>query len=168
MFLQQQVAGHNHVGIDGPEGNTQLFGECLPPLLGFANGILVANYEAGGNFVAEFREIVIRPDAQHKTNATAFKPGGYGPQALRKKVVGPQIGVGIIANDTDKNHHRLVQQVGSADSLFKRGIIHRPLRALHPVNHRTAFGVWCAAAPNRYPRILRQFFNRPHGCPRVP
>jgi hypothetical protein len=68
----------------------------------------------------------------------------------------PQVRVRIERNRRKKNDAGLAQQVRGFYSNFKRRIIKRPLRPLHPVHHARAAGFGSAAASNRDARISRK------------
>jgi hypothetical protein len=45
VLFTQQPRGHHDVGINGPEGYLQVLGGADSPLLSFAQGIFVSNYD---------------------------------------------------------------------------------------------------------------------------
>lgn len=58
----EDAGWHNHVGIDGPEGNLESLGQHAPPALRLATGVFVADQQRGLHFFKErFEGIRWRP-----------------------------------------------------------------------------------------------------------
>jgi hypothetical protein len=61
--------------------------------------------------------------------------------ALRKEVVGVQVGVGIVGKARKKNDHSLAQCVGGIYDDVERRIVDAPLSPLDPVPEASAAGI---------------------------
>ena len=68
VFLTQQPRGHDDVGINSPERYLQVLRGADSPVLSFAQGIFVANYDGRANLFAKLYQAVIRVSPQDKAN----------------------------------------------------------------------------------------------------
>ena len=75
--------------------------------------------------------------------------------APAQKVVMPQIGIGIIRNHLEINHHRQAQQIARFNRHIERRIVHDAHRPLHPVDDASRVLARRATPPHQYARLLR-------------
>jgi hypothetical protein len=121
-----------------------------------AHGILIAHHQRRANFVTELQQMMLWVSPQNKTDAAFSQPCGNVGNSLVQKTIVPQVAMRVKRYRREKDNARLLEKICSLYGNFKRRIIQRSLRSLHPVNHAAAAGIRSAATSNRNARISRK------------
>jgi hypothetical protein len=90
---------------------------------------------------------------KHEADSHPLQPASRILQPLRHEDVVPQVRDRMAREQAEKYQHGFAEFVGGADGDGKRGIVDRPLRPLHPIEHATAARVRIARPPDRDPWI---------------
>ena len=91
---------------------------------------------------------VVRVPSHHKTHSALDSVFLYVAQTLLKKVVVPQIRVGIAWNYRKENHHRKTEHVSGMYRDIERRIVEDAHRPLHPVGNALTSLERCSGPPN--------------------
>src|SRR5579864_3133106 len=140
VLFAQQPRGHHDVGINGPERYLQVLSGADSPLLSFAQGIFVANYDRRADLFTELCKAVIRVGPQDKTDIALAESLFDVRNSAGEKPVVTQIGVRIKRHRSKESNDRFAQFVAKFDRHVQSWVIQCPLGALHPVDH--ALSVW--------------------------
>ena len=131
---------NDHVSVNRPKRNLQLFRRGPSPAFWLAHGIFVTDDERGVHLTAEAHKAVIRKAAKNKADVSARERGGNIGNAFVQKAVVAQVRVGIVRQGREEDDDWLAKCVGSVDRRIERGIVDGALGSLHPVDDASAIG----------------------------
>src|SRR5579885_2070317 len=167
MLPAEQRARHDRVGVDAEQGDAMFARESCAPSPGPSQRILVSDNYRRPHFRAQARQ------RRQRTRACAFaqdEPDTHTRQPLRGVLqafkherVMAQVGERMLREQAEKNQYRLFQRVGEPGCRAQGRIVHRPLRALHPVEHAGAALVRIARSPDGDARIGSEFSDCENG-----
>ena len=140
LFIQQP-RGHHDVGINCPERHLHLLGGADSPVLRFAQGVFVANYDRRTDLFTKLCKAMIRVRPQDKADITfAESPFDVWNSGGEKAVV-TEISVRIKRCRSQKNNHRLAKFIAKLDRHIQSWVVQCPLSTLHPVDDALSFWI---------------------------
>ena len=92
LLLFQQLARHDDIGIDRPEGHADVLGDALPPRFHLPLRVFVAHEQRRPDFVEKRQQPMMRVRAQDESHPTLPQPGRDVLEAFGEELVVPQVG----------------------------------------------------------------------------
>ena len=125
-----------------------MLGGADSPVLSFAQGIFVANYDRRADLFTKLCQAVIRVRPQDKADITFGESLFDVRNSAGEKAVVTQIGVRIKRDRSKKNNHRLAKFVAKLDRHIQSWVVQCPLGALHPVDYALSFWIRRSGFPH--------------------
>ncbi len=159
VLFTQQPRGHHDVGINGPERYLQVLGGADSPVLSFAQGIFVANYDRRADLFTKLCKAVIRVRPQDKADIALGESLFDVRNSGGEKAVVTQIGVRIKRHRSKESNHRLAKFVAKLDRHIQSWVVQCPLGALHPVDYALSFWIRRSGFPHGDAGIETECFD---------
>jgi hypothetical protein len=159
VLFAQQSRGHDDVGIDGPERYLQVLGGVDSPVLSFAQGIFIANYNRRADLFTKLNYAVIRVGPQYKTDIALGEFLRDVRNSGGEKAVVTQISVRMKRHRSQKRNDRFAKFVAKLDRLIQSRVVQCPLSTLHPVDYALSFWIRRSGFPHGDAGIETECFD---------
>src|SRR5690349_3902465 len=156
VFLVLKLDGYDDVRIDGPERHAQIVADLLPPAFRLPQRVLVTDDDRGAHLIDKGQQTMVRIALQDETDAATTETGGDIGQALNEKAIVPAVSTLDERVQAEEGHDRQPEFVAEAYGDVERRVVHRTLRALHPVDDAVAVRIRLTCGANGDARVLAQ------------
>jgi hypothetical protein len=136
-----------------------VLGGADSPVLRFAQGVLVPNYDGRADLLTDFCQAVIRVRPQDKANIAFPERLFYIRNSAAEKAVVTKISVRIKWDGSEKDNHRLPKFVSNLHSHIQSWIVHYSLSTLHPVEYALSLWIRRSGFPHRDAGIKTECFD---------
>ena len=149
----EKARWNDDIGVHGPYRNLHRLGDLFAPSLGLPQRILVAHYQCRPDVIEECPKAMERMATQDEPHTASVQTLPDVIEAIDEKLMMAEVGTCDERVEPEEHDDRLVQLVADGNRNVERRVVHRPLRALHPIHDGFAFWVGRAAPANGDARI---------------